>query len=134
MQRFFCAQLGNMKIFWFWDDDWLGHGRRCGVVPSSRCIVHRFGGFSAVGLVWRLYVATLPNLRVAEILSLQELFANRCVSEAAHDMWVWSGPCFTTRAAYQPLLDQKDLEDPLFLLRCRLLLKCCLPLKIKVFD
>ena len=57
----------------------------------------------------------LPDQRVAELLSLQELLADRRLSEAAHDAWVWRGPSFTARVAYRLLRDQEDLEDPLFL-------------------
>ena len=75
----------------------------------------------------------VPDQRVAELISLQELLADCCLSEAAHDAWVWSGPSFTTRAAYRLFQDQEDSEDPLILQRCRLAWKRRLPLKIKVF-
>ena len=75
----------------------------------------------------------LPNQWVVELINLQELLADRRLSEAAQDAWVWSGPIFTTRAAYRLLRDQEYLEDPLILQRCRLVWKRRLPLKIKVF-
>ena len=53
---------------------------------------------------------TLSDQRAAEILSLQELLANRRPSEVAHDARVWSGPRFTARVAYRLCQDQ---EDPL---------------------
>ena len=77
--------------------------------------------------------STLTDQRVAEILSLQELLAGRCLSEAAHDAWVWSGPCFSTWAADRLLRDQEDSEDLLFLQWWQLVWKCRLPSKIKVF-
>ena len=64
---------------------------------------------------------------------MQELLADRRLSEAVQDMWVWSGPSFTTQAAYKLLRDQENSEDPLILQRCRLVWKRHLPLKIKVF-
>ena len=77
--------------------------------------------------------AALTDQRVAEIISLQELLADRGPSEAAPDAWVWTGPHFSARAAYRLLRDQEDSDDPLLLLRCCLVRKRHLPLKIKVF-
>ena len=74
-----------------------------------------------------------PDQRVNELLSLQELLANRRLSGAAQDAWVWSGPSFTAQASYRVLQDQENSEDPLILQRCRLVWKHRLPLKIKVF-
>ena len=75
----------------------------------------------------------LPDQQVVELISLQELLADRRLSKATHDAWVWSGPSFTTRAAYRLLRDLEDSEDPFILQRCRLVWKRRLPLKIKVF-
>ena len=75
----------------------------------------------------------LPDQRVAELISLQELLTDRCISKAVQDAWIWNGPSFTTWAAYRRLQDQENPEDPLILQRCRVVWKRRLPLKIKVF-
>ena len=75
----------------------------------------------------------LSDQPVAELISMQELVADRRLSEAVQDAWVWSRPSFTTLAAYRLLQDQENSEDPLILQRCRLVWKQRLPLKIKVF-
>ena len=75
----------------------------------------------------------LRDQQMAELISLQELLTDRCISEAVQDVWIWNGPSFTTRAAYRRLRDQENPEDPLILQRCRVVWKRRLPLKIKVF-
>ena len=106
---------GGRETFQFWDDDWSGHSRLCGVFPRFYALSTDPG--ISVRQAWHdTWVLALPKAladqRVAELLSLQELFANRCSSKAARDAWVWSGPRFTARAAYRLLRDQEDLEDP----------------------
>ena len=46
---------------------------------------------------------------------------------------MWRSSWFSTWAAYRLLQDQEVPEDPLILQQCRLIWKCRLPLKIKVF-
>ena len=71
----------------------------------------------------------LSDQWVAELISLQELLADRRLSEVAQDAWVWSGPSFTTRATYILLRDHENSENPLILQRCRLVWKRRLPSK-----
>ena len=35
VHRFFCPWLGDRETFRFWEDNWSGHGRMCGVFPVS---------------------------------------------------------------------------------------------------
>ena len=117
VQRFFCPQLRDRETFRFWHDDWSGHGRLCGVFPRLYALSTGLGAL--VRRAWHnAWVPALPTAlfdqRVVELLNLQELLANRR-PEAAHDTWVWSGPSFTSQAAYRLLQDQKDSEDLLLL-------------------
>ena len=77
--------------------------------------------------------AALTDQWVAELLRLQELLGDRHLAEAAQDAWVWNGPRFSVRAAYELLRDQEESDDLLILQRCHLVWKHHLPLKIKVF-
>ena len=136
VQRFFRPQPGDEETFRFWDDNWSGHGPLCGVFPGLYKL------FTDPGVsVWRAWhdawtpalPVALTDQWVAEFLRLQELLGDRRPAEAAQDAWAWSGPRFSARAAYRLLRDQEESEDPLILQPCRLVWKCCLPLKIKVF-
>ena len=87
-------------------------------VPLSLRIIYKSRGFDVAGLARCLnfgFARGIAQQRVAELLGLQELFADRRLLEAAHDAWVWSGPSFTAWAAYRFLLDQDDSKDPLLL-------------------
>ena len=136
VQRFLCPQLGEGKTFRFWEDNWSGHDRLGGIFPrlyalsmDSAVLVQRaWNGAWAPALP-----EALSDQRVAELLRLQELLANQCLSETTQDAWVWSGPTFTVQAAYRLLREQGESEDPLLLQRCRLVWKRRLPLKIKIF-
>ena len=136
VQRFFQPQLGDRATFQFSDDNWSGH------IRLDRLFPHLYALSTNQGVVVRqawndAWVPSLPqalaNQRVAELLSLQELLADQRLSEAAQDAWVWSGPSFTTQAAYRLFRDQEKSKDPLIVQRCRLVWKRRLPLKIKVF-
>ena len=136
VQRFFRPQLGDGETFRFWDDDWSGYDRLRRVFPRLYALSTDLG--VSVRRVWLdtwilTLAAALSDQRTTEILSLQGLLADRHLSEAAHNVWVWSSPRFTAWAAYRLFRDQEDSEDPLLLQRCRLVWQRHLPLKIKVF-
>ena len=136
VQRFFKQQLGDRETFWFWLDNWSGHGQLDRLFPRLYALATDQGFL--VRQAWNdTWVSplpeALPDQRVAELISLQELLTDRCLSEAMQDAWIWSGPSFTTRAAYKRLRDHENPEDPLILQRCHVVWKCRLPLKIKVF-
>ena len=128
VQRFFQPLLGDRVTLRFWDDNWTDAADWIG---SFLVFTHypRIRGLWCGRLGMTLPQA-LPDQRVAELLSLQELLANQRLSEAAQDTWVRSGPSFTTRAAYRLLRDQENSKDLLILQKCRLVWKRRLPLKI----
>ena len=109
--------------------DWIGFFPRLHALSTDQGVVVRQAWYDA----WVLPLPeALRDQRVAELINLQELLADRRLSEAAQDAWVWIGPIFTNRAAYRLLRDQEYSEDPLILQSCCLVWKRRLPLKIKV--
>ena len=108
VQRFFWPQLGDGETFRFWDDNWSGHGRLDRIFPRLYALSTDLGVLvqRAWNDSWVLpLLEALPDQQVAELIRLQELLVDCRLSEAAHDAWVWSGPSFTTRAAYRLLRD-----------------------------
>ena len=111
VQRFFRPLLGDGETFRFYDEDWSRHDRLDRIFPrlytlstDPRVLVRRAWNDSWVPPLHE----ALPDERVAELISLQVLLVDRPLSEVAHDSWVWSGPSFTTRAAYRLFWDQED--------------------------
>ena len=136
VQRFFQPQLGDGETFRFWDDNWSGHGQLDRLFPRLYALSTDQG--VVVRRAWNdAWVLPLPQAlsdqRVAELISLQELLADRRLSEAAQDAWVWSGPSFTTRATYILL---RAMRTRRIRSSCRGAVWCgndVSPLKIKVF-
>ena len=91
VQRFFQPQLGDRETFRFWDDNWSRHGRLDRLFPRLYALSTDQG--VVVRQAWNdAWVPplpqALPDQRVAELISMQELLADRRLSEAARDAWV----------------------------------------------
>ena len=83
VQRFFKPQLGDGETFRFWCDNWLGHGRLDRLFPCLYALSTDQGVL--VRRAWNdAWVPplpeALPDQRVAELISLQELLTDCCLS------------------------------------------------------
>ena len=91
VQRFFQPQLGGGETFRFWDDNWSGQGQLDRLFPRLYALSTDQG--VVVRRAWNdAWVPPLPQAlsdqRETELISLQELLADRRLSEVAQDAWV----------------------------------------------
>ena len=104
MIRPFCKpQLGNGALFWFWEDDWSGHGQLGVVFPRLYALAP-----DTAATVWSMWngawTPTLPqalsDLRLADFMSLQVRLANLRPTKEITDAWRWRLSKFLARAIY----------------------------------
>ena len=137
VQSFFWPQLGDGTDFKFWEDDWLGQGRLADGFPSLYSLAPTPN--ITVRAAWTGdWTPPLPlalsDQRVADLLGLQSQLADIRPQVATRDAWVWRQSRFSAKATYCLLCGQIPPEDSHIIQRCRLVWKCRIPLKIRIFG
>ena len=127
MQLLFQPRVGDGASFSFWEADWSGHVRFRVTNPRLHALALDLGprcGQSGTPVGSPL----CPAPSRTALVPLQ-------LSDRAPDIWMWCGSCFSVRAVYCHIQDLESTSDLTMLLKCcRLLWKCRIPLKIKLFG
>ena len=138
MQSLFQPRVGNGASFSFWEVDWSGHGRFQVCYRRLHTLALEPG--ATVWTVWNggwfpSLPSTLSDQRYADLIALHTTIVSCQLSERDPDAWVWRGGRFSVRAVYRHFQGLESTSDSPTILKCyRLLWKCRIPLKIKLFG
>ena len=138
MQSLFQPRVGDGVSFSFWEVDWSGHGRFKLCFRRLHALALEPG--ATVRTVWIAgwfpsFPCTLSKQRYVDLIALHTTIVPCQLSERDPDAWVWRGGRFSVQAVYRHLQGLESTSDsPTILKCCRLLWKCRIPLKIKLFG
>ena len=138
MQPLFRPRVGDGANLSFWETDWSGHG--CFQITHPRLYALALEPAATVRTVseaswFPSLPSTLSDQRYADLIALHSALVPIQLSERVPDVWERRDRLFSARAVYRHSQDLESSSDSSMLLKCcRLLWKCRIPLKIKLFE
>ena len=138
IQPLFRPRVGDGAILSFWETDWSGHS--CFRITHPRLYALALDPAATMRTVseaswFPSLPSTLSDQRYTDLIALHSALVPIQLSERAPDFWEWRGGHFSARAAYCHFQDLESSSDSAMLLKCcRLLWKCRILLKIKLFG
>ena len=128
VRAYFPPNLWNGSHFCFWLNDWMGSGVLQTRFPCLFALAQEWQTMVTeywLDIWWLEFRGRLSAPWSQELLDLLRSLADFRPTVSEIDKWVWDGPCFSARAAY---------DRPSTLAACQTIWKRKLPLKVKIFG